>query len=146
VATHSNGAWDGRNLIPDHNALGYDANLVNLFPQLDNYLAALSLKIFGDSPWAARLPFALCGIGSLLVFWRLLLLESRGSHSPGLCAGCRCAVGSDAALFPQLQVLCAPVLLTMGDFVFLPEILQSRRLVHAAIIGILAGLFPLTAF
>ena len=78
LASHHNLAWDGRNLVPSQNGSWLDKDLLQIFPQLDNYVAAASFAVFGDSPWAGRLPFALCGIASLVVFWRLLLLEFPG--------------------------------------------------------------------
>lgn len=60
--------FDGRNLMtyypPIHNADYVEIVL----PWLQYYLAAASFYLFGVSTFSARLPFALCGIGALMLF------------------------------------------------------------------------------
>ena len=146
VATHSNCAWDGRNLMPDHSGAGLDANLVNLMPQLDNYAAALSFALFGDSPWSARLPFALCGIAAILLFWRLLLIEFPGLRSLQLYALITGAFSAPLLLyFRSCRYYGLSVLLTMGILVLYRRFLQSRRLSQAVMIGVLGGLLSLSS-
>jgi hypothetical protein len=41
-------------------------------PPLSHALVQLSMWLFGESAWAVRLPFLLCGLVSLLCVWRLL--------------------------------------------------------------------------
>ena len=36
-------------------------------PWLQYYVAAASFAVFGESPWAARFPFALAGLATILL-------------------------------------------------------------------------------
>ena len=146
LTAHPDCAWDGRNLVPDHDAAGYDANLVNVCPQLDNYLAALSFKVFGDSPWAARLPFALCGIASILVFWRLLLLEFPSAPSLQIYALASASLSAPLLLyFRNCRYYALSVLLTLGILFFYRKLLRLRRPIYIVITGVLAGLLSLAS-
>lgn len=63
--------------VSDHNLLAYDrgAELANLhlryIPPLQAYVAAPSLWLFGPTAWAARWPFAVCGLAAvaLMLAW-----------------------------------------------------------------------------
>ena len=69
--------FDTSALVDDHNIFADDNGnqLRNLHeryvPPLQSYLAAPSLAVFGqESAWAARLPFALCGLATIiLILW-----------------------------------------------------------------------------
>ncbi|MEE8573837.1 MAG: glycosyltransferase family 39 protein [Thermodesulfobacteriota bacterium] len=64
---------DGRNVITFLGTGGEvnDSGLWDWSPWLDEYIAAGSFLLFGKSAYAARLPFALIALVSLLLFWRL---------------------------------------------------------------------------
>ena len=72
--------WDGRNLYAYRNGLTLNRDLTANEPPLDLLTAALSFRIFGISTWAARVPFVLAGLVSLLVF-ALVLREDVGVDS-----------------------------------------------------------------
>ncbi len=74
--------WDGVNLTAPRNATGVDDQLRPLEPPLQHYLAAASLRLCGRSAWAVRLPFALCGLAGLLLFW--CWLRGELPQSPGV--------------------------------------------------------------
>src|SRR5690349_5081497 len=58
---------DGVNVFSQEQGAEYDADYVwKWHPWLSFYLTAASLRIFGPSAWAARLPFALGGIAAVL--------------------------------------------------------------------------------
>jgi 4-amino-4-deoxy-L-arabinose transferase-like glycosyltransferase len=73
-------AWDGRNLYALNNGSYLSRELLVNVPPLDIYVAALSFRIFGISTWAARFPFAIAGLATLLVF-ALTLREEFGTQS-----------------------------------------------------------------
>ncbi len=63
-------AWDGTNLIAYRNGLELDENLVNNYiPPLQYYVTAVSFYLFGETTFAARLPFALFGIGTVALLF-----------------------------------------------------------------------------
>ncbi len=64
-------AFDGRNYIdiPSH---GYGPGEAWIYsPWLPFYLLAGVFAVAGESTWVARLPFALCGLLSVVLLWRL---------------------------------------------------------------------------
>jgi hypothetical protein len=72
-------AWDGRNFIDSDDglrvaprALGQDLVMVGT-PWLPYYMAAASFAIFGESEWAARLPFALAAIATVVMLYGFVL-------------------------------------------------------------------------
>jgi len=146
LASHHNLAWDGRNLVPSQNGSWLDKDLLQIFPQLDNYVAAASFAVFGDSPWAGRLPFALCGIASLVVFWRLLLLEFPGFPTLQLYALACASLSAPLLLyFRNCRYYGLSVLLTMTILLLYRRFLQSRRMLDAVLIGLLAGVLSLNS-
>jgi hypothetical protein len=52
-----------------------NGELRNILEQLDNFVVAASFKIFGESTWAGRIPFALAGIVMLPFWWWTLRAE-----------------------------------------------------------------------
>jgi dolichyl-phosphate-mannose-protein mannosyltransferase len=71
-------AWDGVTFVaPD-----YGQRLANSFvtishPWLQYYLAAASFAVFGESPWAARFPFALAGLATILLVYTMTAALAR---------------------------------------------------------------------
>lgn len=146
LKTHTQSAWDGRNLIPDHDGAGWDENLLNMMPQLDNFLPAISFAIFGESNWSARLPFALCGLAAMLVFWRLLLLEFPTEPQLRLYALASACLSVPLILyFRNCRYYGLSVLLTMGILLFYRKFLETRQWRYAWLIGVLGGLLSLSS-
>jgi 4-amino-4-deoxy-L-arabinose transferase-like glycosyltransferase len=74
-------AFDGRNLIEE--PLGYGPAHAWIYsPWLPFYLLAAVFAVAGESTGMARLPFALCGLASIWLTWRLAcaLTEDRRIH------------------------------------------------------------------
>ncbi len=70
-------AWDGRNLMAYRRGAELDDRLINRYvPPLQFLVTAASFKFLGVSTFSGRLPFALLGVGTLIVFFALLRLES----------------------------------------------------------------------
>lgn len=70
--------WDGKNLLTHTN--GKDFNMDFAYtenPWLQFYLCALSLYLFGKTSLAGRIPFAIFGILSIFIIWKLGLLVYR---------------------------------------------------------------------
>jgi hypothetical protein len=65
-------AWDGRNLAAYVDGHELTNDLISINPPLDNLVAAVSFRIFGASSWAGRLPFALFGLASIIMFSLIL--------------------------------------------------------------------------
>ena len=72
-------AWDGRNFIDSDDglrvaprALGQDLVMVGT-PWLPYYVTAASFALFGESEWAARLPFALAALATVAMLYALVL-------------------------------------------------------------------------
>ncbi len=68
-------AWDGRNLTCIRNGTVLDGNFNNRNPPLQFLLAALSFRLFGQSDFAARLPFATLAILAMLLLYVMLRSE-----------------------------------------------------------------------
>jgi len=63
-------AWDGINLITQNAGLDSNDNYVWTWsPWLQFYTVAASFKLFGFDAFAARLPFALVGLASVVLFY-----------------------------------------------------------------------------
>ena len=63
-------AFDGRSLIDE--PLGYGPNFAWIYsPWLTFYVLAAVFAVAGQSTWVARLPFALAGLLSIYLTWRL---------------------------------------------------------------------------
>jgi hypothetical protein len=80
LSTGKQTAWDGRNLYAYRNGTTLSSELIAEEPPLDILVTALSFRIFGISTWAARFPFAIAGLLTLLVF-ALILKEEFGTQS-----------------------------------------------------------------
>lgn len=87
-------------------------------PPLSSYIAAASMGIFGFSPGAARIPFALMGFGLMLIA-AFLLLRSRLSAST-LCVWFIAILGNTSLiLFLRQCRYYAPVILLSASIVLL---------------------------
>ena len=63
-------AWDGKNLITQNAGLDSNENRVWTWsPWLQFYVTAFSFKLLGADTYAARLPFALIGFGTVILFY-----------------------------------------------------------------------------
>lgn len=89
--------WDGRNLFAFSNGTTLDANMHSTQPPLMFFVAAASFKLFGVSTWSARLPFALIGVLSLLVFWQIIKTELDAAAGPTPAA---------SRIFSRAQLYC----------------------------------------
>ena len=64
--------WDGRNLFAYRNGALLNDQLRVIQPPVDILVTAGAFAVLGVSAWAGRLPFALAGILTLVLFWRLV--------------------------------------------------------------------------
>ncbi|MDD5350701.1 MAG: glycosyltransferase family 39 protein [Chthoniobacteraceae bacterium] len=65
LATGDTSAVVGHNVVAFHNGLMLKNLCDRLTPPLPAYVIAVSFRLFGVSAFAARLPFALCGLASI---------------------------------------------------------------------------------
>lgn len=66
-------AWDGRTFTDSDRGLRLNEDLVMVgTPWLPFYATAASFAVLGESAFAARLPFALCGIGCVALLYLLV--------------------------------------------------------------------------
>jgi hypothetical protein len=63
--------WDGENLVAQYYSIDFNGQLLHQKPWLPFYLVAASFAGLGESTFAARLPFALCGLLTVFLTWRL---------------------------------------------------------------------------
>jgi hypothetical protein len=73
-------AWDGVTFVaPDYGDRLTKSFVMISHPWLQYYVAAASFAIFGESPWAARFPFALAGLATILLVYAMTvtLVRSR---------------------------------------------------------------------
>lgn len=69
--------WDGKNLI-SHSEGDFNSDYVHTAtPWLQFYICAASMKLFGKTNFAVRFPFAVLGVISIFMVWRLALLIYR---------------------------------------------------------------------
>ncbi|GAH63219.1 unnamed protein product, partial [marine sediment metagenome] len=62
-------AWDGENLLAWRNGRNLNEELISREAWVQYYLAAASFALLGESALAARLPFALLGLATIVVFY-----------------------------------------------------------------------------
>lgn len=75
-------AWDGRNFLDSDVGRRLSPDLVMVgTPWLPYYLNAASFALFGESAWAARLPFATAGLGTLALLYFLVLRAGGGRRA-----------------------------------------------------------------
>jgi hypothetical protein len=80
-------AWDGRNFTDSDFGARLDSNLVMVgTPWLPFYVTAGSFALLGESTWAARLPFAVAGLATLLLLY-VLVVRATGDNRAALAAG-----------------------------------------------------------
>lgn len=103
-------------------------------------LQALSVKIFGDEPWALRLVSAV--FGTLTVFGMYLLGRELYSEGIGLLSSFFTAVGFWHVNFSRIgfRAVSSPFFLIFG-FYFLFKALKELRTTHCALYTILSGIF-----
>ena len=71
-------AWDGTALIDSDKGKRLNGDLVMVsHPWLQYYLTAASFVVFGESPWAARFPFALLGLTTIALAYLLVWQATR---------------------------------------------------------------------
>ena len=63
--------WDGNNLVAQFYAIDFDSHLLFGKSWLPSYLVAGFFALFGQGTFTARLPFALCGLVTVWLTWRL---------------------------------------------------------------------------
>ncbi|PYM55151.1 MAG: hypothetical protein DMD79_23480, partial [Candidatus Rokuibacteriota bacterium] len=63
--------WDGNNLVAQYYALDFDSHLLYQKSWLPLYLAAGAFALLGQGTFTARLPFALCGLVTVWLIWRV---------------------------------------------------------------------------
>jgi len=78
-------AWDGRDFSHQDPGSMNDNLVLVTYPWLPLYATAGSLAIFGETAWAARLPFALAGWGTVLILY-LLVWRMTGQKQAALSA------------------------------------------------------------
>lgn len=79
-------AWDGVTFTEsDHGQRLNDDLVMVSHPWLQYYATAASFAIFGQNPFAARLPFAVAGLATILLIY-LLMLRATGSHRAAITA------------------------------------------------------------
>jgi Tfp pilus assembly protein PilF len=67
-------AWDGVTFIdPDYGQRLTNGFVMISHPWLQYYAAAASFVFFGETPWAARLPFALAGLTTVIVVYAMIV-------------------------------------------------------------------------
>lgn len=90
-------AWDGVTLaVPDFGKRLTDDFVMVSHPWLQYYLAAASFALLGETPFAARLPFALAGIATVVVLYLMTMALVRNR---------RAAVTSAMLLLASVQFL-----------------------------------------
>jgi hypothetical protein len=123
-------AWDGRTFLDSDygrriapKLLGAELVMVGT-PWLPYYVAAASLALFGESTWAARLPFAAAGLGTVFLLYALVRRAS-GDRRAGLAAALLLLLSTQFLLYSNecrsypLNMLLTLVLL--GGFLRLGE-------------------------
>jgi 4-amino-4-deoxy-L-arabinose transferase-like glycosyltransferase len=67
-------AWDGTTFVdPDYGQRLTKTFVMISHPWLQYYVAAASFAIFGDTQWAARFPFALAGLATILLVYLMMM-------------------------------------------------------------------------
>ena len=123
-------AWDGRSFVDSDDglrvapsALGQPLVMVGT-PWLPYYAAAASFALFGESEWAARLPFALCALATLGLLYALVL-GSTGSVRSAFAAGLLLLASTQFLLYGREARSYAPnmlfTLLVLAGFLRLGE-------------------------
>jgi len=63
--------WDGLNLVTQSYAFDFDRHLLFQKPWLPIYAVAASFAVLGEGTARARLPFAVCGLLTVYLTWRV---------------------------------------------------------------------------
>lgn len=121
-------AWDGRNLIAFRNGSELNSNLVNSFmPPLQYYITALSFYFFGISTWTGRFPFALIGLFSLFILFKILEELKMDKHII-LIAVTVCAFSPSFLLYiRQCRYYSLTIFLALCVYYFYIRFLQTNK-------------------
>ena len=133
-------AWDGRNLGTTRNGHLLDANLNFRNPPLSFYVTAASFRLFGESPFAARLPFAVIGLLTVLLLYGLIRLECPGSPAFALFSAAMLGSCAEYILYARNCRYYA-----LAVFLALLVFFVWRRLLRRPGIGAATGLAAATA-
>ncbi|HEX2484696.1 MAG TPA: glycosyltransferase family 39 protein [Myxococcota bacterium] len=144
-------AWDGRSFVDSDDgmrvaphALGHDFVLVGT-PWLPYYVAAASFALFGESEWAARLPFALVALATVAALYGLVL-RTTGSARAAFAAGLLLLASAQFLLFGREARSYAPnMLLTvvlLAGFLRLGERRRDPWLAVAAVLLFYVQVLP----
>jgi hypothetical protein len=136
-------AWDGRSFVDSDDglrvvprALGQPLVMVGT-PWLPYYAAAASFALFGESEWAARLPFALAALATLAVLYALVL-RSTGCARSAFAAGLLLLASTQFLLYGREARSYAPnmllTLLVLAGFLRLGERRRDPWLAIAAVL------------
>jgi 4-amino-4-deoxy-L-arabinose transferase-like glycosyltransferase/tetratricopeptide (TPR) repeat protein len=94
-------AWDGVTFTdPDYGQREAFGFVMVSHPWLQYYVAAASFALFGDSSWAARLPFAVGGLATIIVVYAMGIGLLR-SRTVAFCASLLVAVNVQFLLFSR---------------------------------------------
>jgi hypothetical protein len=94
-------AWDGVTFSdPDYGQRLKFGFVMISHPWLQYYAAAASFGLFGESPWAARLPFALAGLATILLVYAMAL-RLLGSRAVAVSAALLLTVSVQFLLFSR---------------------------------------------
>ena len=94
-------AWDGRTFVaPDYGQRLTSGFVMVSHPWLQYYTVAASFAIFGDSIWAARFPFALAGLATILLVYAIVLFAA-GSRRAAVSASVLLAANVQFLLFSR---------------------------------------------
>lgn len=138
--------WDGRNLLPDKRTRGGNERPLQVMEQLDVFLVAVSFRAFGESNWSARLPFALCGIGALLVWWGVMVEEFHGEPLLQLYALAGNALSVNFILYCRnCRYYAASILCTGILFYAYRRYLDTRRFIHVSVGSLAASFLALSS-
>lgn len=124
-------AWDGRNLIAPREGAELDRNLVNVsIPPLQFYLAAIGIAALGDGTFAARIPFVVLGMATIVIL-AIYTLALMGPDFPWSLPSCLLALNPVFLLYIRNCRYFAPaMLLTLVMYTgFIRLSRSSRRLI-----------------
>ena len=94
-------AWDGVTFTaPDYGQRLTHSFVMVSHPWLQYYLAAASFALFGESPAAARLPFALAGLATIILVY-VLMVDLRCSRLAALSAAVLLTLNVQFLLYAQ---------------------------------------------
>lgn len=131
-------AWDGVTFIDSDGGVPLNQNLVLIsHPWLQYYLTAASFAVFGQSTWAARLPFAVAGWLTILVAY-LCAYDLTKDRRVAFCSATLLAASVQFLLFCRQCRYYPLIMLFGGLLVWIFFNLRSiRSALFFAVVGIL---------